>query len=234
MKKLFKVGFVLMFLVAMSLLASSTTNLLDETGVTSPSGSFTNLTVSGYIDMAGNEIKNVTNINEIIYPDHPTLITAGLNIDSGTLIVNDTTDAVTFKSGYNIGVFNSSDDIWTMDDFKLTSEDYVHWYHNGGQAASRDWGIIADTAVYGDFAIVTTDAQDHTLDTTRLYINPSGNVGINTTTPSQTLTVAGTFNATGQASMGANLTFESGNYICLDGAACEHYIYHNGTHTVMT
>jgi len=56
----------------------------------------------------------------------------------------------------------------------------------------RRWWINTDQIVYGDFRIATASAKQATTpDLTRLYINPSGNVGIGTTTPIGKLTVQG-------------------------------------------
>src|SRR5262249_20143469 len=55
---------------------------------------------------------------------------------------------------------------------------YVGWDYTVGQAASRRWWLGNDQAVYGDFAIRTESAQGSASpNTTRLYIDPAGNIG---------------------------------------------------------
>jgi hypothetical protein len=57
---------------------------------------------------------------------------------------------------------------------------------------------------FGDFCIMTADAQDEALDTYRLYIDPAGNIGIGTTTPQNKLDVEGGA-AIGSAYSGTNV-----------------------------
>ena len=59
----------------------------------------------------------------------------------------------------------------------------IGWELTTGQAASRKWGINNDQIAYGDFALRTEATQGGGLDTTRIYINPIGNIGIRTTAP---------------------------------------------------
>ena len=54
-------------------------------------------------------------------------------------------------------------------------------------ASSRSWLINNDQSVFGDFAIMTSTTQTGSTYSTRLYINPSGQVGIGTTSPDSLL-----------------------------------------------
>jgi hypothetical protein len=69
----------------------------------------------------------------------------------------------------------------------------INWKH-GANAASRVWGLRPDMEAYGDFCIMTADAQDEALDTYRLYIDPAGNIGIGTTNPGAPLDFSTTQN----------------------------------------
>ena len=53
----------------------------------------------------------------------------------------------------------------------------------GGSTASRNWAVTNDEIVFGDFSIITSTTQTGDVNLYRLYINPSGNVGIGTTSP---------------------------------------------------
>jgi hypothetical protein len=61
--------------------------------------------------------------------------------------------------------------------------------------SSRSWRLANDLVVYGDFAIQQSTTQTGTTFANLLYINPSGNVGIGTTSP---------LNATGYTSISLN------------------------------
>ena len=54
---------------------------------------------------------------------------------------------------------------------------------------SRSWYVINDVNAYGDFAIQQSTTQTGSTYSTRLCINPSGNVGIGTSDPSTILTI---------------------------------------------
>jgi len=58
--------------------------------------------------------------------------------------------------------------------------------------ASRTWLINNDNQLYGDFVIAQSTTQTGSTYVNRLYINPSGNVGIGDTNAAERLTVANT------------------------------------------
>ncbi len=64
----------------------------------------------------------------------------------------------------------------------------------------RNWGLITDQFVYGDFSIQTSNARGgnpFNAGTPRLYIAFSGNVGIGTTGPGEKLEVTGNIKSSG-------------------------------------
>jgi hypothetical protein len=70
---------------------------------------------------------------------------------------------------------------------------------NGEGGAGRNWGISTEVVTGGDFAILqsTTNGGVPTPSSanTKLYINPSGSVGVNTTNPSTLLSLQSTLNS---------------------------------------
>jgi len=62
----------------------------------------------------------------------------------------------------------------------------------GATAGSTSWRLANDLNAFGDFAIQQSTTQTGSTYASKLYISPSGNVGINTTSPNALLEVAGT------------------------------------------
>ena len=96
-------------------------------------------------------------------------------------------------------------------------------YSSNANAASRNWGLYTNSAVYGDFDIRQSNAinGDMTVgsnSTSRFYIKNDGNVGIGNTSPAFKLSVLGT----------------SDNQLVLDGASgglTSQYFKVNGTYS---
>ena len=82
---------------------------------------------------------------------------------------------------FNVDTVNERIGMGTSTPFqKLTLRHghYIAWETTAGEANSRSWGIRNDYDNYGDFSIRSSNANDNTLDTTRLIIDKDGNVVI--------------------------------------------------------
>lgn len=55
--------------------------------------------------------------------------------------------------------------------------------YSSASTSSRTWAMTNDELAFGDFAILQSSTQTGGIDTYRLYISPSGNVGIGTSSP---------------------------------------------------
>ncbi len=131
---------------------------------------------------------NITNLDANAIQSYALLLRGGANNLVGlTFQVQDydgNTDFVITGNG-NVGIGATPFQ-------KLTLEHghYIAWPTAAGQANSRSWGIRNDFDNFGDFSIRSSDANDNTLDTTRLVIDKDGNLGIGVS-PSTRLHVKG-------------------------------------------
>jgi len=71
------------------------------------------------------------------------------------------------------------------------SSGFLQFNYSSASANSRSWRIYNDTVAYGDLSIAQSTTQTGSSFNYLVTINPSGNVGIGTTAPSEKLHVAG-------------------------------------------
>ena len=73
---------------------------------------------------------------------------------------------------------------------------FMQFNYATSNTSSRSWRLANDNVVYGDFAIQQSTTQTGTTFTNLLYINPSGNIGIGTTSPTEKLSLFGSTSTT--------------------------------------
>jgi len=88
-----------------------------------------------------------------------------------------TTGAATFSSSVSIP--------------SLSSGNGAYYFGYSGNTSSRSWRIANDVVSFGDFSIQQSTTQTGTTYSSLLYINPSGNVGIGSSSPGYRLQVDG-------------------------------------------
>jgi len=87
-------------------------------------------------------------------------------------------------------------------------------YHQLSGAARRNWGLRTEQNIQGDFSILESASSSASPSVTRLTILSGGNVGIGTSSPSNKLEVAGTFQATKMTNtiIDESCTFQGSSY----------------------
>jgi hypothetical protein len=127
---------------------------------------------------------------------------AGDTSGSLQLQTNNGTTAVTIDTSQNVGIGTASPSA------KLEITGVVKSGAGAGGAggykqnysadsASRSWWLSADVNSYGDFCFQQSTTQTGSTYATKMMINPSGKVGIGTSSPAEQLSVAGSITATG-------------------------------------
>jgi len=87
-------------------------------------------------------------------------------------------------------------------------------HHQLSGAARRNWGLRTEQNIQGDFSILESASSSASPSVTRLTILSGGNVGIGTSSPSNKLEVAGTFQATKMTNtiIDESCTFQGSSY----------------------
>ena len=99
--------------------------------------------------------------------------------------------ALTILSSGNVGI-GTTDPAILLTLNESTNNTSLGFYNDGTDAANRNWIIGSNDQVFGDFLIKTSTAiggNPISAGVARLYINPSGSVGIGTTNPGAKLDV---------------------------------------------
>ena len=109
----------------------------------------------------------------------------GWSIDSFGAASFGSTLAVTGAATFSSGV--TAAQLYTNSN--AAASGFMQFNYATSNTSSRSWRLANDNVVYGDFAIQQSTTQTGTTFSNLLYINPSGNVGIGTTSPSYPLTV---------------------------------------------
>ncbi|MCZ4244986.1 hypothetical protein [Pedobacter punctiformis] len=89
---------------------------------------------------------------------------------------------------------------------------------------SRTWNLANDIASYGDFAISQSTTQSLSGFVQRLYFDPTGNIGIGTTSPSEKLEVNGNIKADNLGSGVYTPTFTAGANTTSAGGTDAHFM----------
>jgi hypothetical protein len=100
-------------------------------------------------------------------------------------------------------------------------------YNTGGQAAARNWGMVANFLSYGDFAITQSTVKGGDVfsgaSNVKYYIDASGNHGIGTTSPGAPLDVVCNSSASGIRLRGRSDGWSTLNFTSNDGATTYAY-----------
>ena len=95
--------------------------------------------------------------------------------------------------------------------------------YSSASTASRTWAMTNDEIAFGDFSIIQSTTQTGDVNLYRLYINPSGNVGIGTSSPSSKLHVYDTV-----PSGSTRITVTNASDVIYSSSSLE-LVSHNGT-----
>ncbi|WP_296683986.1 tail fiber domain-containing protein, partial [Flavobacterium sp.] len=122
-------------------------------------------------------------------------------------------NSLIYDNGTNVGIGTTSpNNLLTLNSSGAAGNSTsIGLFSTFSQSTNRNWSIGLNLYAYGDFAIRTGSTLNGNPDTTRFLINPSGNVGIGTTSPSEKLEVQ-----SGAASAKIKVSNSGGGYATLE------------------
>jgi hypothetical protein len=94
-------------------------------------------------------------------------------------------------------------------------------FSEGANASTRRWQVRTDIDAFGDFGIRQTTTQTGETFANRLYINPSGNIGIGTSSPNERLHVSGNISVV--SSSGTRIGFNTSDQFSALGTSIPQY-----------
>jgi hypothetical protein len=156
--------------------------------ITMGSGTLISLTGKGYEAARVTDIAFYTSTSGGVNSTPSIYMTGGGNVGIGGSPSGSYKFEVT-GTGYISGILTGGARIQAQGSNGAGSAQGGFLINYNANASSRSWLINNDQEAFGDFAIRTSTTQTGSTYTTRLYINPSGNVGIGTSSPSARLDV---------------------------------------------
>ena len=114
------------------------------------------------------------------------------NGSNSVTLGNDSITKTILKGSVGIGTTSPNNLLTLNSSGAAGNSTSIGLFSTFNEATNRNWSIGLNLHAYGDFAIRTSSTQNGNPDTTRFLINPSGNVGIGTTSPQSLLQLTAT------------------------------------------
>lgn len=155
-----------------------------------------NATTTGYLSVGTTLSAGTSTITNLVVTNLTTSTFAGgLTVGTSRFVVQQggNVGIGTTTPGFTLDIQNSSAATVPMRITASTTFSGIRLDSSyNGSAVNRNWWFGSNSVAYGDFNIMTSNAlggSPTTAGTSRLYIDASGNIGINTTTPAYKLVI---------------------------------------------